>query len=235
MSRGVAVITGGTRGIGLALCRSAHKQGFDVLTCSQSGAPEDFGFPHVVCDLTDPADIERLVVEAASRGPIRLLINNAGGIFASSGLDGETHDAVSRTFQLNVAAPIAMARHLTPYLADAGGGLIVNVTSLYGTTGSQYVLSYSASKAALLNATKSLAMGLAPQGIRVNAISPGNIDTKMTRSAGQHFVDDVTARTPLQRLGDPTEVGDVLSFLVGAAFVTGEEIVIDGGIGLVGG
>src|SRR3954453_7527283 len=104
MSRGVAVITGGTRGIGLALCMSARNQGFDVLTCSQRGAPDDFGFPHLVCDLTDPADIERLVRVAASRGPIRLLVNNAGGIFASNGLEGETHDAVSRTFQLNVAA-----------------------------------------------------------------------------------------------------------------------------------
>lgn len=235
MIRGIAVVTGGTRGIGLELCRAASEAGFEVLTCSRTSPTDGFKFRHLQCDLSDPTEVERLARTAQELGQVRLLVNNAGAILATEGLQSESADVVLQTLQVNVVAPITLARLLAPAMADAGGGLIVNVASLYGAVASPYVLSYAASKAALLNATRSLAVALAPAGVRVNSISPGNVDTEMTRSAGEDYVADVESRTPLKRLGDAADVGHALRFLLDAGFVTGEDIVVDGGIGLVGG
>ncbi len=235
MTRGLAVITGGTRGIGLELCKAAREADFDVLTCSRTQPPDGFGFRHVQCDLSVPAEVERLSVTAQSLGSVRLLVNNAGAILATEGLDSESPDIVLETMRVNVVAPLSLVRLLSPAMAEAGGGLIVNVASLYGGLASPYILSYAASKASLLNLTKGLALGLAPLGIRVNSISPGNVDTDMTQAAGKDYVADVESRTPLKRLGNTADVGQILKFLVEAAFITGEDIVVDGGIGLVGG
>lgn len=232
----VAVVTGGSRGIGLGVAQHFHSLGYQVLTSSrQALAGPDDRWTHVAADLATPDGLETLlshplVAEAT------VLVNNVGQIRSVGGLSAEAGDQVRATFDTNVFGPLECCRRIGPRMAAAGGGSIINIASIYGPINTAPpVLGYAASKAALTAITQSMAVELAPQGVRVNAIAPGNIDTDMTRGGGPDFVNDVIGRTPMGRLGTPAEIAQAVEFLVGASFVTGHLLVVDGGISLVGG
>lgn len=232
----VAIITGASRGIGLGIAEHLHAQGHHVLTSSRQPI-DDRGerWTHVAADLGTPDGLAKLL-DHPLVADATVLINNVGQIRAVGGLAAEVDSEVRATFDTNVFGPLSCCHRLAPQMASAGGGTIINISSIYGSINTAPpVLSYAASKAALSAITQSLAVELAPQRVRVNAILPGNIDTDMTRGAGDEYVNEVIDRTPIGRLGTTDDIANAVEFLMNASFVTGHLLVVDGGISLVGG
>ena len=235
------VLTGASRGIGHATARTFSEDGWRVITisrqafsprCPWAGGPQD----HVQCDLGDPASLEAGIAEIRARlpdGRLDALINNAGispkgpegsrlGVLASD------RDVWNAVFSVNIFAVALLARGLIDVLSEAQGA-IVNVTSIAGSRVHPYAgAAYACSKAALLTLTREMAAEFAPRGVRVNAISPGEIDTAILSPGTAAFAD---REVPMRRLGRPEEVADAIRFLCGpqASYVTGTELHINGG------
>lgn len=234
------ILTGGSRGIGHATLRKFAAAGWRVITCARSEAPPECKRDparalHVVCDLAKPEGRDRFIEEATRAlggAPIHALVNNAGispktpykerlGV-----LHGE-FEAWREVFELNFFAALALARGFAPALSAARGA-IVNVTSIAGHAVHPFAGSaYSTSKAALSGLTREMAAELAPLGIRVNAVAPGEIATEMVSADYEPLI----ARIPMQRMGTPEEVADVIFALCegGFGYVTGSEIFVTGG------
>ncbi|HEV3043822.1 MAG TPA: SDR family oxidoreductase [Roseiarcus sp.] len=235
------LLTGASRGIGHATVKRFSSAGWRVITCSRHPFPgEDCPWvagpqDHLQLDLADPADTQRAIAEVRERlegGRLDALINNAaispkapGG--ARLGLfDTELGDWLT-VFQVNFFAPIMLARGLAAELEKAHGS-IVNVTSIAGARVHPFAgAAYSTSKAALAALTREMAADFGPRGVRVNAISPGEIDTAIL-SPG---TDKIVAQIPMRRLGSPEEVAKAIYFLCSeqSSYVHGAEIHINGG------
>ncbi len=235
------VLTGASRGIGHATARTFSEDGWRVITisrqafsprCPWAGGPQD----HVQCDIGDPASLEAGIAEIRARlpdGRLDALINNAGispkgpegsrlGVLASD------RDIWNAVFSVNIFAVALLARGLIDVLSEAQG-TIVNVTSIAGSRVHPYAgAAYACSKAALLTLTREMAAEFAPRGVRVNAISPGEIDTAILSPGTAAFAE---REVPMRRLGRPEEVADAIRFLCGpqASYVTGTELHINGG------
>lgn len=234
--RKVALITGASRGIGLGVAEHFHGIGYQLLTCSRQQTEErDANWTHLAADLSSTEGLDRFLSHPLA-AQASVLVNNIGQIRAVGGLSAEIGSEVRATFDTNFFGPLECCRRVAPSMVAAGGGSIVNVASIYGPVSTAPpVLSYAASKAALSAVTQSLAVELAPQGVRVNAVLPGNVDTDMTRGAGDEYVNDVVGRTPIGRLGTTDEIAKAVEFLVDASFIAGHLLVVDGGISLIGG
>jgi NAD(P)-dependent dehydrogenase (short-subunit alcohol dehydrogenase family) len=233
------LLTGASRGIGHATVKRFSAGGWRVLTCSRHPFDPRCPWPggednHVQIDLADPsATIEAIGrIRAMVGGRLDALVNNAG--ISPKGPDGarlNTIDTDLRTwgqvFHVNFFAPVVLARGLKEELAAAGGS-VVNVTSIAGSRVHPFAgAAYSTSKAALTALTREMAADFGPLGVRVNAIAPGEIDTAIL-SPG---TEDLAQALPLRRLGQPSEVADVIWFLCSeaAAYVTGSEVEVNGG------
>jgi NAD(P)-dependent dehydrogenase (short-subunit alcohol dehydrogenase family) len=234
------VLTGASRGIGHATVKRFMRGGWNIITVSRDSPPPECGrIPgwshHVTADLSLPADRERLIADVnAHLGDAKLhaLVNNAGVSPKTSYKErlGVLHGPLEEwhaVFELNFYAPIALARGFAAALAR-GRGSIVNVTSIAGHAIHPFAGSaYSTSKAALSSLTREMASELAPLGIRVNAVAPGEIETEMISADYEPLV----TRIPMQRMGTTEEVAGVIYQLCEADFgyVTGSEIFITGG------
>jgi 7-alpha-hydroxysteroid dehydrogenase len=238
----VAVITGAGRGIGAASAVALAEAGADVVVSSRT--EEDLRAVAkrveavgrraevVTADLDDTGAAERLVAAATSLGPLGVVVNNVGGTMPRAFLD--TSDGfLERAFHFNVTTAVALTRAAAPPMLEAGGGSVVNISSVLGRLSGRGYLAYGTAKAALSHATRLLAADLAPR-IRVNALAVGSVAT----SALEVVVEDddlrsqVESRTPLRRLGEPEEVAAAVLFLASAAggYVTGQVLPVDGGI-----
>ena len=226
-----ALVTGVGRGIGAAVARRLLAEGWGVLGTFNTSRvdPKALGpaadrVELVQADLATPEGVAS-VVEAARATPLAAVVNNAGMIeFEREGSFDRT--LWERTFAVNLHAPVELALSLGDLLGPGGG--VVNICSTDGLTGSYNTPAYAASKAALLNATQSIANVLGPAGVRVNAITPGWIDTAMAEDAAP----DAARLTPLGRLGTPEEIAACAAWLLSdeAGFVSGASIVVDGGL-----
>ena len=234
------VLTGASRGIGHATVKRFSDEGWRIITCSREDVPAECKRDpnwthHVVSDLALPASAESFVAEALQLldgKPLHALVNNAAVSPKTpfkerlGCLNGDP-DEWRRVFELNLFAPLALARGLAPALAK-GKGSIVNITSIAGHAIHPFAGSaYSTSKAALSALTRELAVEFAGLGVRVNAVAPGEIETAMV---GPEY-DSLIPRIPLHRLGTPEEVAGVVFQLSTPDFgyVTGTEIFITGG------
>ena len=239
-SKRVAVITGASRGIGKAIAETLAHEGLAVVVNylnSSEEAAELVGeinqFSQAIAvraDVANPNEVRLLADESLkSFGRIDVLVNNAGVILRPGAWQDITDDVWHRTMDINLYGAFNCIREFAPHLKK-NNGKVVNISSTYGIIGAAPVIAYTASKAGLLNLTRSFAKELAPS-ITVNAIAPGNIDTEMTTSAGDEFIRSVIESTPLKRLGSTQDVANAVSFLASsrADFITGQLLVVDGG------
>jgi NAD(P)-dependent dehydrogenase (short-subunit alcohol dehydrogenase family) len=236
-----AVVTGASRGIGAATARALDQAGARVALVArdasklQATAKALSHAPLVVeADLGDAAEPVRIigdVLDAFAR--IDILVNNAAAAARVATVD--THAAlIDELLAVNVRAPLLLISAVVPSMARAGGGVIVNLSSVSGLIGTPRRAAYAASKGALDAATRSLAIELGPQGIRVNSVAPGVVDTALwTRNKSiPGVVETIEAQTPLRRWAQPDDIADVIAFLASdaARFITGETISVDGGL-----
>ena len=241
-SRRVMLLTGASRGIGHATVKRFSAAGWRVITCSRHPFPENCPWEmgpedHLQVDLASPEDTMRAVAEtkqrlAAEGGVLHALVNNAG--ISPKGENGARLGTLktsfadwARVFQVNFFGPILLARGLVEELERAKGS-VVNVTSIAGSKVHPFAgAAYATSKAALGSLTREMAEDFGPLGVRVNAISPGEIDTAILSPGTEKLV----AQIPLRRLGTPDEVAKAIYFLCtdASSYVNGAELHINGG------
>lgn len=233
----VAIVTGGSRGIGRAVALEAARRGYDVALSFRSRKDEAQAVVDdieaagrraaaVMVDLAEPADGTVIVDAARALGDVSLLVNNAG-ITNSCALDELTLEGFEEALAVNLTAPAWLSRLLAPDLRRSAGA-IVNMGSTGGLTGSMHSLAYGASKAGVHGLTRTLARMLAPD-VRVNAVCPGPIATDMLDALTPEQLDAVLSATPAARLGTPEEIATVVLDVAGWGYCTGQTIVVDGG------
>jgi NAD(P)-dependent dehydrogenase (short-subunit alcohol dehydrogenase family) len=239
----VALITGGTRGIGLAVAEAFAEAGARIVLCARSmpaGSAETLAkagirYHFVKADLREPGASDRVVEETVERfGGIDILANCAGVAIHGETLD-YTDDTWAEVMSLNVDAVFRTARAALAPMTAKGSGVILNIGSISGIVSNvpQQQVAYNASKAAVHMITKSLASEFATRNIRVNAIAPGYIDTDMSRGGIEdpEMFPVWQEMTPMRRVGQPEEVATAALFLCSpaASYITGSVLVIDGG------
>jgi NAD(P)-dependent dehydrogenase (short-subunit alcohol dehydrogenase family) len=237
------ILTGASRGIGHATVKRFASAGWRVITCSRHAFPENCPWEmgpedHIQVDLSDPADTLNAVAEMRERlraqgGRLNALVNNAG--ISPKGAGGSRLGTIDmglqdwqRVFQVNFFAPIMLARGLLAEL-ELAQGAVVNVTSIAGGRVHPFAgAAYATSKSALAGLTREMAADFGPRGVRVNAISPGEIDTAILSPGTDRIVRE---QIPLRRLGEPEEVAKAIYFLCTdqSSYVNGAELHINGG------
>jgi NAD(P)-dependent dehydrogenase (short-subunit alcohol dehydrogenase family) len=241
--RKTLILTGASRGIGHATVKRFASAGWRVITCSRHAFPENCPWEmgpedHIQVDLADPADTARAIAEMRERlvaqgSRLNALVNNAG--VSPKGEAGRRLGAIDtpledweHVFHVNFFAPIMLARGLIAEL-ELARGAVVNVTSIAGSRVHPFAgAAYATSKAALAALTREMAADFGPRGIRVNAISPGEIDTAILSPGTDRIVQE---QIPLKRLGEPEEVAKAIYFLCTdqSSYVNGAELHINGG------
>jgi 3-oxoacyl-[acyl-carrier protein] reductase len=233
------IVTGGSRGLGLAMVRSLAAAGYrsiavarslsSELTEAQQSAAGSIEFR--ACDLSDLTQISSLVrTLRADFGPIYGLVNNAG--LGTSGMLGNMRDQdIQRLIQLNTLSPILLTKYVVRGMMLQKEGRIVNISSIVASTGYSGLAVYSATKAALIGFTRSLAREVGQLGITVNALAPGFIATEMTQELQESQRQQIARRSALKRMPDPIDVARSVEFLLGDAGrnITGTTITIDAG------
>ena len=233
----VAVVTGGTRGIGEAICLRLKKSGYDVVaTYAGNGeAAQAFseanGIPVYKFDVADfeacKAGIEKIEAEC---GPVDVLVNNAG-ITRDGTMHKMTFDRWNEVIQTNLSSCFNMCRSVIDGMRERGFGRIVNVGSVNGRAGQYGQVNYAAAKSGIHGFTKALALEGASKNITVNAIAPGYVLTDMVRKVPQEVLDKIIRTIPVGRLGDPDDIARGVMFLIEdeAGFITGATLDINGG------
>jgi len=232
----VALVTGGSRGIGRAIAEELARAGAQVVVGYRSGADEAEAVASAIGGRAAQADVSvaeeaaRLVEEA---GDLDILVNNAG--LTRDGLLARMSDDDWRTvIDTNLGGTFATCRAAARGMMKKRSGSIVNLTSVVGLHGNPGQTNYSASKAGVIGFTKALARELATRGVRANAVAPGYIETALTEVLPDTVRDAILGNTPLGRLGTPADVAGAVRFLCSdeASFITGEVILVDGGLGM---
>ncbi len=234
LSGKVALVTGGTRGLGRAISARLAEAGCTVVVCARN-APDNLpaGVSFVAADIRDP-DAARALVDgvAAQHGRFDILINNAGGSPAAAA-ELASPRFVDAILKLNLVAPFYLAQAAHPHMIAAGGGSIVNIASVSGIRPSPSTAIYGAAKAGLLNLTQSLAQEWGPAGIRVNAIIAGLMQTENAEATyGDAAAQAAVGRSmPLQRMGTGDDLAGAVLWLCSplAAWVSGARLNVDGG------
>ena len=240
--RKIALVTGASRGIGRGIALQLAREGWDVCVnyIQQREAAEVVAAQirsigqNAMAYQADVADGEAVnaMVRAveAQLGPVTLAVNNAG--ISGQGLFQDTSDEVwDRHMAVNLGGARNVIRAVLPHMLSEKSGCIVNISSIWGLRGASCEVAYACSKAAVIGLTRSLALELAPSGIRVNCVAPGCIDTDMVQVLGDETRSMLIEETPLGRLGTPEDIAHAVAFFAeeGSSFLTGQVLTADGG------
>ena len=239
----VALITGGTRGIGREIAKKFAKEGCNLVLNYVSDNTDvekiksefnEYGIDVLVlkADVSVFSDCENLVKEAIEKfGKIDILVNNAG-ITKDTLIAMMKEDAFDKVIDVNLKGTFNVTKNVVPYMMKKRNGNIINISSVVGVVGNAGQSNYAASKAGIIGFTKSLAKELAPRNIRVNAVAPGFIDTDMTSVLSDKVKENINLQIPLKRMGKAQEVANVVSFLANdeSSYITGQVINVDGGM-----
>ncbi|MGE0486564.1 MAG: 3-oxoacyl-ACP reductase FabG [Gammaproteobacteria bacterium] len=238
----IAIVTGASRGIGLATARALAAAGFDIVgtATGQAGldaitsALDDSGRLRaaIQLDVTDAASIEAFFARLDEAGLVPLVLVNNAGVTRDNLLLRMKDEEWSTVMRANLDAVFALTRRVLRGMLKARFGRIINVTSVVGISGNAGQANYAAAKAGVIGFSKSLAQEIANRGITVNAVAPGFIDTDMTRKLTDDQQDATLARIPMGRMGTADEIAATIVFLAsdGAAYITGETIHVNGGM-----
>lgn len=239
-----AVITGCNRGIGKAILELFAKEGAEIIACTRRESEEqncfynhlklEYGVSIFPCyiDMRNMESLNNGVKEICSiKRPIHVIVNNAGKAI-SPPLIKISQDQLQEIFQINYFSPIMLIKGLMMPLIKAKGASIVNMCSIIGLEGELGGIAYGSSKAALINATKTLSRELATLKIRVNGIAPGYVDTDMAREVNFQFAENKINQSSLKRFGKPEEIAQTALFLASdeSSYITGQIIRVDGGL-----
>ena len=240
----IVMVTGGASGMGAATARLFAEQGdhvvvVDLDAAGAERAAVEIGGTAISGDVTDSAFCDRAVAETvAQHGRLDVLVNAAGTIVRADA-DGTSDDAWHRIMNVNVSGTFFLCRAAVRAMKQTGGGAIVNFGSMWGDAGGKGHVAYCASKGAIHNMTRALALDHARDGIRVNAVCPGEVDTPMLRGGGRatpvtdEYLADMADRViPMGRLAQPEEIGRVIVFLASpaASYMTGALVPVDAGV-----
>ncbi|WP_336644929.1 SDR family NAD(P)-dependent oxidoreductase [Microbacterium sp. USHLN186] len=242
-----AIVTGGAGGIGRATSLAFADDGASVAVVDLNAEAAEAVAEEIraaggtavaiAADVSNEDDIVRVVETAnESLGGIDIVFNNAGIIRRTTAVE-TTVEEWDRVFGVNVRAIFLMCKHVVPIMKANGGGSIVNTGSGWGLKGGGQAISYCASKGAVVNMTRALAIDHGPDGIRVNSVNPGDVDTGMLRDEARQLGQDQNgflaeaAERPLNRMGQPSEIAAAVVWLASdeASYVTGSALVVDGG------
>lgn len=217
-----ALVTGGVSGLGRACAERLRADGVEVVTVDVAEGAD------LRLDITDEAAVQAAVSEV---GSVDILLNSAGIVGPGKPLWETTREEWERTLAVNVLGTVAMCRAVVPGMRERGWGRIVNFASMAGKDGNPNLGPYSASKAAVIGLTKSLGKELATSGVAVNAIAPAVIATEMNASTAPEVLEHITSLIPMQRVGRPEEVAELVAWLASdrCSFSTGAVYDISGG------
>ncbi len=235
----VCIVTGAAQGIGEACARRFAREGAKVVIADiedQRGQAlaQELQALFVHCDVGDKAQVDTLVAKTMlSHGRIDVLVNNAG-IFKASDFLEITEADFDAVLRINLKGSFLVGQAVAREMAKAGGGAIVNMSSVNAVLAIPNIASYNVSKGGINQLTRVMALALVDHGIRVNAVAPGTIATELAAKAvltSEEAKKKIMSRTPMKRLGEPSEVADVVAFLASdaASYITGEIVVVDGG------
>ena len=239
----VALITGGTTGIGKAIAIKLAKQGYDIALNYRTenetveNAKKEVESQNVKCitvkgDVSNFEDCEKFVKQVIEEyGQIDVLVNNAG-ITKDTLIMRMKEKDFTDVIDINLTGTFNVTKNVVSYMMKARSGRIINLSSVVGVTGNAGQTNYSASKAGIIGFTKSLAKELGSRNILVNAVAPGFIETKMTDVLKEQVKEEIAKNIPLKRMGTPEDVANVVGFLASedSSYVTGQVIHIDGGM-----
>ncbi len=241
MSNKVALVTGGAKGIGAAICRALAEAGYSIAinyntsACDAEKIKKELS--HVTdveifkADVSNSVDVNKMFDEIESRfGGVDVLVNNAG--IAQQALFTDVTDEMwHKMIDTNLSSAFYCCKRALPFMINKKQGVIVNVASMWGEVGASMEVHYSVSKAGLIGLTRALAKEVGLSGIRVNAVSPGVISTDMMSGFSAEDVEVLKNDTPLNRIGTPEDIANVVAFLVSdkADFVTGQVFSVNGG------
>lgn len=232
----VAVVTGGTRGIGAAICKALQAKGCKVAAnyMGNDKVAEEFtaetGIPHFKFDVGDfEACASGVKQIAAALGPVDILVNNAG-ITRDAFLHKMTPQQWRDVMRTNLDSLFNMSHAVLDGMRSRNWGRIINISSINGQTGQIGQTNYSAAKAGVIGFTKALAQEVATKGITVNAVAPGYIDTDMVRAVAPEVLEKIVAKIPMKRLGKAEEIGSMVAWLASdeASFAQGATFTVNG-------
>ncbi|EHI70707.1 3-oxoacyl-[acyl-carrier-protein] reductase [Streptococcus ictaluri] len=232
-------ITGSTRGIGLAIAHQFAALGANIVLNGRSAISEDllsefadYGVTVVPIsgDVSQEADAKRMIQEATEAlGSVDILVNNAG-ITNDKLLLKMTEEDFERVLKINLTGAFNMTQSVLKAMIKTRQGAIINLASVVGLTGNAGQANYAASKAGLIGFTKSVAREVAARGVRVNAVAPGFIASDMTEVLSDKMQEQILGQIPMKRIGKAQEVAELVAFLAGQDYMTGQVIAIDGGM-----
>jgi len=239
-----ALVTGGTQGIGRAIVVELAELGAAVMLVARSPGDVEAAVralggsvTGVAGDVTNAADRARIVARVAERGPLHVLVHNAGGNIRSKLVDYDD-PTIERLIALNLTAPVLLSRDLHPQLRAAAGASVIHVGSVAGAIALPTGVAYGAAKAGLAQAARTLALEWARDGIRVNTVAPWYTRTPLVEPvlARPEALAAILARTPLGRIAEPHEVAAAVAFLAmpAASYITGQCLAVDGGMSIQG-
>ena len=235
----ICIVTGGSQGIGEACARRFAREGAvpviaDVAVDRGRALADELGGMFVPCDVGDKVQVDTLVAATMkAHGRIDVLVNNAGIFKAADFLDVSEAD-FDAVLRVNLKGSFLAGQAVARVMAAAGRGSIVNMSSVNGVLAIPTIASYNVSKGGINQLTRVMALALADKGVRVNAVAPGTIATELAAKAvltSEEARARIMSRTPMKRLGEPSEIADVVAWLASdaASYVTGEIVVVDGG------